>query len=92
MSLTEERLKAVYGVFTKGWQFLKEILQEYPEFPQKPLTEEQWEAIIKRQAEKYEEAKELYKDEALFSLYRSLATAAVQYMAKEGGAYENKKN
>lgn len=92
MSLTEEKLKAVYGVFSKGWQLLKGILQEYPEFPQKPLTEEQWEEIIQKQTDKYEEAKEFYKDEALFTLYRSLSFSAITYMEAEGKAYENKKN
>ena len=92
MSLSEERLKAVYGVFSEGWKFLKQLLQEYPEFPQKPLTDEQWEAIVQKQSEKYEEGKEYYKDEALFSLYRSMLLAAGKYMEVEGKAYENKKD
>lgn len=92
MSLTEERLKAVYGIYSEGWKFLKQLLQEYPEFPQKPLTDEQWEDIIQKQNEKYEEAKNSYKDEALFSLYRSMLLAAGKYLEVEGKAYENKKN
>lgn len=83
MSLPEEKLKAVYGVFGKGWQFLKELLQEYPEFPEKPLTEEQWEAIIKKQEQKLAELQELEKDEALLVLFRSLLLAATNYLEEE---------
>lgn len=92
MSLPEEKLKTVYGIFTKGWQFLKELLQEYPEFPQKKLSEGQWEAIIQKQAEKYEEIKKLYEDEALLTLYRSLSLASISYMEKEDEVYANKKD
>ena len=92
MSLPEERLKVVYDIFTKGWQFLKELLKDYPEFPQKKLSEEQWEEIIQKQAEKYEEVKKLYEDKALLTLYRSLSLAAINYMEKEGEVYADKKD
>ena len=61
-------------------------------FPQKKLSEEQWEAIIQKQAEKYEEIKKLYEDEALLTLYRSLSLASISYMEKEDEVYANKKD
>ena len=86
MSLSEKDKNEVHEIFEKGWKFLNRILEKYPEFPQQPLTEEEWDNIINIQAGCYEKGQEYYKDdEASFFLYRSMLVNAVIFLEKKGG-------
>lgn len=74
--MTENELKTLFTILNKNWQLLK---KNYPD-EERPLTDEEWQAVVNQQAEYENEIKtEWAEDNAKMIFARDLSRAVAIY-------------